>query len=142
MRRLLQHTTVRFNRPADFEELSKKYDYVVVATGNDVAAKRLGVWEDCGKVYIHSALTLGEFDTGTQLIYFNTEYAGRGFGRLTPFSNYHAIVDLYGIGIDKYEMEKKFEQFLEYEGLSDLEAKFKMILPPFFIGQSQQVSSG
>lgn len=135
LRRLLQASSIRFNRPSDYKELAKKYDYVVVATGNEVAAKELGVWEDTGTVYIESAQVEGEFNTETQYVFFNTEYAGQGYARLTPFDNYHAVVDLYGIKIDIFDMDKKFFQFLRTEDLKDLEIKFRMFLPPFTTGK-------
>ncbi|WP_273483233.1 FAD-dependent oxidoreductase [Desulforamulus ruminis] len=135
LRRLLKTTAIHLNRPADYRELSKKYDYVVVATGNEAVAKNLGVWQEYGTVYIHSGLAAGEFDIRTQSVYFNTAYAKQGYGRLTPISNYQAVVDLYGIGMDPWEMDKKFQQFLETEGLSDLQMTFRMILPPFSTGK-------
>lgn len=135
LRRLLQTSSIRFNRPADYKELAKKYDYVVVATGNEVAAKELGVWEEAGTVYIESAKVEGEFNTETQYIFFNTEYSGQGYARLTPFDNYHAVVDLYGIKIDLFDMDRKFFQFLRTEDLKDLEIKLRMFLPPFTTGK-------
>lgn len=43
LHRSLERTPVHFNRPANYKELSKKYDYVVVVTGKETAAKELGV---------------------------------------------------------------------------------------------------
>lgn len=142
MRRLLQATSIRYNRPADYKELSKKYDYVVVATGSEVAAKELGVWEDYGTVYIKSAKVLGEFNTDTQYVFFNTEYANQGYGRLTPFDTYHAVIDLYGIGIDIFDMDKKFFQFIKAEGLSDLQIRFTTFLSPFTTGKVKRFQVG
>lgn len=135
LRIFLKKTAIHYNRFADYKELAKKYDYVVVATGNDVAAKELNVWEEYGTVYIHSAVALGEFDAFTQYVFFNTDYSGTGYARLTPFDNFHAVVDLYGIGVDVFDMQKRFYQFLRTEGLSDLQLKFQITVPPFTTGK-------
>lgn len=137
LRLSIKSTAIHFNRPADYKELAKKYDYVVVATGNEVAAKELGIWEDYGVVYIQSAVAIGEFDTATQYVFFNTDYSGQGYARLTPFDPYHAVLDLYGIGIDKFDMDKKFQQFIEAEDLADLQLKIGFVLPPFSTGKVQ-----
>ena len=46
----LKRTAIHYRRPADYKELAKKYDYVVVATDKDTAAKELDVWKDFGQV--------------------------------------------------------------------------------------------
>lgn len=50
--RMLNRTPVYMNRPADYKELSKKYDWVIVATGSDAVARELGVWQDKGLIHI------------------------------------------------------------------------------------------
>lgn len=132
---LLRNTPIHHNRIADYKELSKTYDYVVVATGNERVAKELGVWVDYGDVYIWSALVVGSFDIHSTTLYFNTNYAGQGYARLTPFDEYHAIVDLYGIGVDPFQMAKLFDDFYKKEGLSHMEIKYQMLLPPFSTGK-------
>ncbi|MDO7786445.1 FAD-dependent oxidoreductase [Desulforamulus aquiferis] len=132
---MLINTPVFYNRPADYKELSQNYDYVVVATGNEKVAKELGVWEEYGQVHIWSALTIGQFKTDSTTIYFNTDYAGEGYARLTPFDSFHAIVDLYNIGKDKFETDKLYNNFIAKEGLSNLEIKYQMLLPPFSTGK-------
>lgn len=139
---LLKNTPIHYNRPTDYKELSQKYDYVVVTTGNERVAKELGVWEDYGQVYIWSALTIGSFKTDSTTIYFNTDYAGQGYARLTPFNPFHAIVDLYNIGKDKFDTDQLFDKFISQEGLSHLEIKYQMSLPPFSTGMVKKFQVG
>ena len=139
---MLKNTPIFYNRPADYKELSQNYDYVVVATGNEKVSKELGVWEDSGQVHIWSALTLGHFKTDSTSIYFNTEYAGKGYARLTPFDSFHAIVDLYNIGKGKFETNRLFDKFMKQEGLSHLELKYQMLLPPFSTGKVKKFQVG
>lgn len=131
---LLRNTPVHHNRIADYKELSKTYDYVVVATGDERVAKELGVWVDYGEVYIWSAFVIGSFNIHSTTLYFNTDYAGQGYARLTPFDQFHAIVDLYCIGVDKFSIHKLFDKFFTQEGLSHLEIRYQMFLAPFSTG--------
>lgn len=135
MKRHLRRTPVHYNSNADYKELSKSYDWVVVATGNDNAAKELGIWEDEGLVHVIGGVALGKFDSGSSSIYFDTTYAGSGYARLTPFSSTQAILGLYAIGSYKFELEKLFSIFLEKEGLSKLDFIYKVLPLPFTTGK-------
>ena len=84
--RKLKKTPIFYNSPANYKELSKKYDYVVVASGKDTESAEMGVWEDQGQVSTLSGIALGKFQIENLAIYFNTDYAGSGFARVSPFS--------------------------------------------------------
>ncbi|HUW63266.1 MAG TPA: FAD-dependent oxidoreductase [Spirochaetia bacterium] len=134
----LKRTPVHFNRFADYKELSKKYDYVVVATGKDTAAKELGVWEDFGLVHLRGGLAFGTFEPTSCTVYFNTEYAGRGYARLAPLSSTQAVVGLCGIGCEEYEVDKLYADFIERENLAHLEFYYKFSLPIFSTGRASK----
>ena len=65
--RELRKTAIHYNSLSNFKELSQKYDYVVVASGRDMEAKELGVWEDQGRVSIMGAIALGSFEQNTTI---------------------------------------------------------------------------
>ena len=133
--RTLKRTPLHYNRPADYKELANKYDYVVVATGKDTAAKELGVWEDFGTVYIRGGVALGDFQPNSSTLFFNTEYAGHGYARLTPITTTEAVVALYHIGSSELEVDRCFDNFLDIEGLRHLEFQMKNTPPPFSTGR-------
>ena len=95
--RELRKTPIHYNSLSNFKELSQKYDYVVVASGRDMEAKELGVWEEQGRISIMGAIALGSFEQNTTHIYFDTEYAGSGYARVSPYSSTEAIIALYVI---------------------------------------------
>lgn len=130
----LVKTPIHYNRTADYKELTKKYDWVVVATGNDAVARELNVWEDKGLIRVFGGVALGTFNEFASNIYFNTEYAGTGYARVTPFNSVQSIAAVYDIGHGEFEMEKLFSKFLEYEGLEHLEFLFKLTVPPYTTG--------
>ena len=91
----LRKTPIHYNTPSDYKELSKDYDWVVIATGRDTEARELNIWEDLGLVRIIQGAAIGNFDPDSASMYMNTEYAGTGFGRLTPYNSVQAVVSLY-----------------------------------------------
>jgi len=140
----LTTTPVHLNRPADYKELSRKYDYVVVADGKDIVAKELGVWEDCGRVYSYGGVAQGSFVPGTATVYFNTDYAGTGYARISSFDASKAMVALYVIGhnYNEFDLPRLFTKFLETEGLEHLEFFYKLVPPIFSTGRVSKFQVG
>ena len=67
--RQITQTAIHYNSKEDYKSLSKKYDYVVVATGKDAEAREMGVWEDEGIVTIVGANIVGSFSPLSAKIY-------------------------------------------------------------------------
>lgn len=135
----LKRTPVHFNRVADYKELAQKYDYVVVATGNETAARELGIWEDYGLVHLRGGLAFGTFEPDSCTVYFNTEYAGLGYARLAPWSSTQAIIGLCSIGCDEYEVDKLYADFIKSEDMTHLEFYYKFSLPVFTVGRVKKI---
>lgn len=139
---LLKATPIKFNRNVSYKELSDRYDWVVVAAGNDSIPRELGLWEDKGLVRVIGALAMGPFRFDSSTIYFNTEYAGTGYARVAPFSRTQAVVELYSIGYGEYDIDRLFSKFLQYENLGYLEFIFRIIPPPFTTGKVKKYKVG
>ncbi|HWR61597.1 MAG TPA: NAD(P)-binding protein [Clostridia bacterium] len=140
--KLLAHTPVHFNSNVDYMVLAGKYDRVIVATGNDSAARRLGLWEDKGIIHIIGGVALGTFRPDSSTIYFNTEYAGSGYGRVAPFNKTKAMVNLYAIGRSRSELAGLFARFLSCESLDCLEFLYNFTPPPFTAGRVKSFAKG
>lgn len=126
---------IHYNSLMNYRELASKYDYVVVATGRETEAKDMGLWEEDEKITIIGALVIGTFDIYTSISYFNTEYAGTGYGRLTPFNKNSAILDLYIIGKPELQALELFEKFRQTENLLSFDYAFRKLPPPFSTGR-------
>jgi digeranylgeranylglycerophospholipid reductase len=133
---------IQYNTPTDYKELSKKYDWVVLSTGRDTEARELNVWEDEGPIRIIEAVVIGNFDPDASTLYFNTEYAGTGHARLTPFNSVQAILSLYVIGLNNYDTETLFKNFIQTEGLSNLELICTITLPIHYNGRVTKTKVG
>ncbi len=138
----IKSTSVHFNRPADYKELSEKHDYVVIATGKETAAKELGVWEDCGRVHIREAMAVGSFDINTSNLYFDTEYAGHGYARILPLRPTQAMIGLANISTDETDLDSLFTKFIEKEDLAHLEFVFKLSEPIYSTGRVSKFRVG
>lgn len=142
MHRHLRRTPIYFNSNADYKELAKSYDWVVVATGNERVARELGVWVDKDLVWVIGAVVLGSFDNQSTSLYLDTGYAGSGFGRLTPFSKTQAIIGLYPIGDFRNSMEKLLSDCIKKEGLDKLDLIYKILPMPFSTGLVKKFQVG
>ena len=142
LRQLKKGTAIHYNSLMDFKKLSSEYDYVVVATGRDSEARELKVWEDEGIMRVFGGIALGSFHDETALLYLNTEYAGAGYARVTPFSPTQALVGLYDDSHDEFDTERLFAKFLNYEKLNKLEFLFKLKAPPFTTGRVKKFKVG
>lgn len=141
----LNRTRIQYNMPANYKELSKQYDYVIVSSGRIKQAMKLGVWKPIDNVLMIGGVVLGDFNQNSSTIYFNTEYAGSGYGRITPFSPSQAVVGLYIIGEkakDEFNAERLFDKFLRYENLDNLEFIYKIKPPIFPVGKVKKFQVG
>lgn len=139
--RLIQ-TGIHFNSKVSYKELAEKFDYVVVASGRDSEAREMGLWEEEGIVYVVEANVSGSFYPESSTIYFNTEYCGTGYGRLTPFNTASAVVGLYIIGRNEMDSLQHFRDFIRKEGLDNNEIVLRAIPQPFTIGRVKKCRVG
>ncbi|MBE3587201.1 MAG: NAD(P)/FAD-dependent oxidoreductase [Thermoanaerobacteraceae bacterium] len=108
-------TPVNFQVMADPLEMAEQFDYVVVAEGDSKTARRLGLWQELSPVIIKGATVLGQFEPRTFHLYWDTRYAGHGFGYLAPFDRGRATLHLCVGGIRPADMDDHWELFLESE---------------------------
>lgn len=140
--RQLYRTPVTYNYQLDFEEAAGSYDFVVIASGSDTEARKMGVWKDEGNVIIMGGVALGAFDKSASTIFFNTGYAGTGYARITPFNPSSAMVGLYAIGKDYQSLLELYNSFLKAENLHNLQFSFQLIPPVFITGRVTKFRTG
>ncbi|MEG6616187.1 NAD(P)/FAD-dependent oxidoreductase [Peptococcaceae bacterium 1198_IL3148] len=115
---------VNYNVKADYEELSRVYDQVVVCTGTNQIAKELGLWDNLFHSILRGAIILGEFDPTTLIMWFNKKYNDTGYAYLTPFSTDMASLVLIVRNIGPEEMDDYWHLFWENE---QFDKKYKII---------------
>lgn len=109
---------INYSVNPDFRELSRDFDYLVIATGNSTITEQLTEWRNTASTWIKGATVLGEFEPHTAKIWFNTEYARSGYGYLMPFDRYRASLILVSAYTLKEELDKMWQTFLYSEKLN------------------------
>lgn len=113
----LKKSQIYLNEFADYEPLSKEFDYVVIADGSSNYTKELGCWFDTVKTYIRGATVLGDFDPNTLIMWLNKDYCKSGYAYLTPANSKKASIILVVTDVSEKEVDHYWELFLAYENI-------------------------
>lgn len=93
----IKNSRILYEHRVSLEELKKKYDYVIVATGSRsedyVADKYLNGWQQYLVAYSRVAKIYGNFEPNTSIVWGNKEVLKDGYAFLAPFSR--QIASLY-----------------------------------------------
>ncbi|AEG59285.1 NAD(P)/FAD-dependent oxidoreductase [Desulforamulus ruminis] len=108
---------IYYNCQADYSELAREYDYVVVASGNREIAATLGIWKDIFITMVRGAIVLGDFNPEELKMWVNTDYALGAYAYLTAFNRTRASLVLIHANTSAKEMEKIWHTFLKKENL-------------------------
>ncbi|SHK04702.1 FAD-dependent oxidoreductase [Paramaledivibacter caminithermalis] len=123
----LKKPKIQFNKFADYEELSKKYDYVIIATGNTNFTEELGCSYRLVTTYLRGAIILGNFDPNELIVWINKDYSKDGYAYLTPFSNKKASLVLIVTDVNDKQVDNYWERFLLTENIeSTIIEEFKL----------------
>lgn len=114
----LKNPVVKFNTLADYEPLSKEFNFVVVANGTAALTKELGCWHETIQTYIKGATVLGNFDTNTLIMWINKKYCKNGYAYLTPYNEKKASLILVVNDVNSNEIDHFWELFWYYENLN------------------------
>lgn len=106
-------TPIFFDTFADFRELARAYDVVVVAQGDSSAARMLNCWQEFTNVLVKGAIVLGQHDPRHFSVYFDNRYARHAFGYVAPFSHNRASVHLCVPGIKPKDMDSHWNLFMQ-----------------------------
>ncbi|AQS59971.1 NAD(P)-binding protein [Desulforamulus ferrireducens] len=108
---------INFNHRANYAELAREYDYVVVANGQSDVAATLGIWKNIFTSMVRGATVLGEFDPHELIMWVNNDYALGAYAYLTPFNKNRASLVLIHANAKADEMEGHWITFLKKEKL-------------------------
>lgn len=117
---------IYFNTCIDYKNIKSNYDYIIIATGQKVEAKELGVWQDRVPTYVKGAIVLGEFETDTLIVWLNKYYCNSGYAYLTPFNNKRASLVLIVTEATEQEIDRYWDLFIATENIKyDIVEYFK-----------------
>lgn len=113
----LNKTRIFLNNTADLSKLKNKYDYVVVANGNNLYPKEYGLWQTWFNGYVRGAVIHGNFDTSRIDMWINQHYCRNGYAYLTPFSEKKASLILVVSDCNEQDVNEYWNAFLYYENI-------------------------
>ncbi|GAB6179981.1 NAD(P)/FAD-dependent oxidoreductase [Desulfotomaculum defluvii] len=108
---------INFNYRANYSELAREYDYVVVATGNRQISATLGIWKNIFLTKVRGAIVKGNFNPEELIMWVDTDYALGAYAYLTAFSPTRASLVLIHANANPQEMERHWLTFLKKEKL-------------------------
>ncbi|MGI8314566.1 NAD(P)-binding protein [Halobacillus mangrovi] len=85
---------VRYNQQVSYEEISKEYTHVVLATGDALDTKKLQPYDVAFKASFHGAVIRGDFNQTEAHAFFNNDFAPKGMAYLLPHDDYEASLVL------------------------------------------------
>jgi len=119
---MLRHSNVYLGEYADFQDLSKKYDYVVIASGTSDFTRELGCWYEWINTYVKGAIVLGDFNPNQLVVWLNKDYCKNGYTYLMPFDTKRACIAQVVREVDEREVDRFWELFIDTENI-----KYKII---------------
>ncbi|TYQ17975.1 UNVERIFIED_CONTAM: flavin-dependent dehydrogenase [Acetivibrio alkalicellulosi] len=114
----LNKPDINFNTLADYEPLSKEFDFVVAANGTASFTKELGCWHETIKTYVKGGTILGNFDPNTLIMWINKDYCKNGYAYLTPYNEKKASLILVVSEINSNEVDHFWELFWNTENFN------------------------
>lgn len=118
----LKKPKIIFNKFADYENLSKEYDYVVIGTGNSNFTEEIGSWQQWVTTYVRGAVVLGEFDPNALIVWINKDYCKNGYVYLTPFNSQRASLVAITTDVSESQIDWFWQDFLYTENI-----KYKIV---------------
>lgn len=108
----LKNSKLVLSENVDYDGLSGKSEYIVVATGNPGVANELGCWTEWFRGYTIGAKILGRFEPHTVIMWLNKDFAKEGYAYLAPFDEKSASMTLVLPDVTEQEAEFFWNLFL------------------------------
>lgn len=109
---------VKLGNAVKINDIKNDFDYIVVATGNNTIAKKLGVWVNTFTAQARYVTVSGDFKTDDVRIWFNTKYAKNGFCYMIPKTLNQAVIVLVVNGIRQNELDHYWKEFKKTEKIT------------------------
>ena len=109
-----------FDNYININDIAKEYDYIIVATGNNLIAKSLNLWTNTFNAHSRIATVLGDFDKTLVKVWFGIEFSKNGFSYLIPNNEKEATLTLIVNGSTGKELDYYWyynEETYNYKGV-------------------------
>lgn len=108
----LVKSKIKYDQKPDYQQLKKKFDKIIVATGDPQTTKNLNQWQQTDvSVKIIGATIEGEFEPTTVKMWLNNNFAPQGYGYFLPIGNKLASIAI-ATPHDIVDWETLWDKFL------------------------------
>ncbi len=101
------------------DEIRKRFDYVIIATGETDIPDFLGIWHEASVKQIRSGIMDGNYNTERVILWLNREYADKAYIYLVPASQNRAAITMTVSDITPNELDYYWKRMLIAENISN-----------------------
>lgn len=113
----IKKSKILFNQNPNYKDLQKKFDYVIIATGDPYITNQLGCWQQIFRGTIRGSIVTGKFDPHAIIMWINKNYCKSGYAYLCPYNENKAFIGLIAPNTTQNEIAEYFENFLYAENI-------------------------
>ncbi len=117
IRRLLT-SPIHLNTDIYYRDIKNKFDHVVIASGSLSEAEDMGILTTKYSACSRMATLTGKFKTDSIKVWLNTEYAKASYAYFVPDTQEQAKLVLLVNGINPYQVDSFWNNFLMMENIS------------------------
>jgi digeranylgeranylglycerophospholipid reductase len=117
-----------FGRKVQLDDIKKDFDYIVVASGDQVIPKDMGIWKNIYRAHCRITRVRGNFDENLVKVWFNRDYANHSFCYLAPKDRGEATITQIMDGGCLDERDSSWERFMKEVRMEGEEIDRKDIL--------------
>ncbi|MGB4302326.1 MAG: NAD(P)-binding protein, partial [Syntrophomonadaceae bacterium] len=107
-----------FNTQPDYQELAQEYDWVVVATGDSIIPRDLGVWTTDIEPFLRGCIIKGDFDPGTIKLWFNQSLSKQGYVYFAPYDQDEACISVAAAPSSPEDIDTLWAKTVDYLGIT------------------------
>jgi flavin-dependent dehydrogenase len=112
------NANIIFDTYININDIKNDFDYIIVATGDEVIPKEMGVWTTTFNACTRVAIVLGDFKVDSVKMWVNDDYSKSCYGYIAPYSTKNGRLLLSVDNITVYELDYYWDKFFNEENLS------------------------
>ena len=118
---------IKFNSTYTLPDIEKRFDWVVISTGDPTIARDLGVWQSDMEIFVKGCLIKGKFTTGMIKMFLNQELSKQGYVFIVPYDTDEASVCVAATNSSPADVDILWEKTIKYLNINPVpKTEFKV----------------
>lgn len=115
---------ILFDREVKIPDIINDFDHIVVATGSNVIARDLNLWNTTFMAKVRIATFMGNFERDAMIIWLNKNFAHNGYGYLLAKNSTEAEICLAVSDITMDKLDYYWNEFIKTEHIDHTLVKY------------------